>query len=215
MDVILPNLSYLLSGLATTAILALISIVAGTVLGVVLGTLRYTSLPVLSQTAAVYIEFTRGIPLLVFLFLFYFALPAIGGYKVSAYVAAAQGFSFFIAAYLAEDFRSGLRSVRPQLTQAARASGLTEFQVFRHIVLPIALRRIIPTLFNQYVRLFKFTSVASVIGVSELTGRAMLINAREFAPIAIIVTLALTYLVCCLALSSIGRALSHRFTVRT
>jgi ABC-type amino acid transport system permease subunit len=82
--------------------------------------------------------------------------------------------------------------------------------VLRFVVLPQALRAVIPMLFNQYVRLFKFTSVASVISVHELTGNAMLVNARDFAPITILTTMALAYLVCCLAISLAGRVLSGR-----
>ena len=105
--------------------------------------------------------------------------------------------------------------MRPGTVQAALASGLRHRQVLRLIVLPQALRNVIPTLFNQYVRLFKFTSVASVIGVMDLTGTALLVNAREFRPVTIIVFLALTYLVCCSSLSLIGRVLYARLAIKT
>ena len=100
------------------------------------------------------------------------------------------------------------------MVQAALATGLTRWQVVRLIVLPQAIRRVIPALFNQYVRLFKFTSVASVIGVTELTGAALLVNARDFHPGVIIVALALTYLVLCYGLSLVGRLLYARFAVK-
>ena len=83
------------------------------------------------------------------------------------------------------------------------------------IVLPIALRNVIPALFNQYIRLIKFTSVASVIGVNEFTGSAMLVNGREFAPVTIIACIALTYLVVCSAISAVGRVLYARLGVKT
>ena len=95
-----------------------------------------------------------------------------------------------------------LRSIlsRP-LAQAALATGLTRFQAMRLIVTPLALRRIVPTLFNQYVRLLNSPSVASVIGVQEFTGSAMLVNAGVFAPVTMLAFVALTYLVLCLLLS--------------
>jgi len=99
--------------------------------------------------------------------------------------------------------------------QAAFATGLTRAKVLRLIVVPIALRNVIPTLFSQYVRLIKFTSVASVIGVNEFTGSAMLVNGREFAPITIIGFVALTYLAICFAISAAGRVLYARLAVRT
>jgi His/Glu/Gln/Arg/opine family amino acid ABC transporter permease subunit len=213
-DVILKNLPFLLNGLRLTAEISLWSILGGTLLGLAIGIVRYLRIPVLAQVLAVYVGFVRGTPLLVMVFICYFGLPALLAYKTSAYAAAVVGFILFIAAYLAEDIRTGLRSVQPGLVQAALATGLTHLQTVRLVVLPIALRNVIPALFNQYVRLFKFTSVASVIGVNELTGSAMLVNGREFAPITIIGFIALTYLVLCLAISSVGRLLYARLAVR-
>jgi His/Glu/Gln/Arg/opine family amino acid ABC transporter permease subunit len=214
-EVILKNLPFLLSGLRLTAEIAFWSILGGTILGLAIGVARYLRVPVLAQVLAVYVGFVRGTPLLVMVFICYFGLPALLAYKTSAYAAAIVGFILFIAAYLAEDIRAGLRSVRPGLLQAALATGLTRLQAVRLVVVPIAVRNVIPTLFNQYVRLFKFTSVASVIGVNELTGSAMLVNGREFAPLTIIGFIALTYLVLCLAISSVGRALYARLAVKT
>ena len=124
------------------------------------------------------------------------------------------GLSMYTAAYIAEDFRAGLRSVRPSLIQAGLATGLTRWQVLRFVVAPQAIRIIIPSLFNQYVRLLKFTSVASIIGVTELTGAAMLVNARDFHPVTFLGAVAVTYLVIFYALSLLGRALYARFAVR-
>jgi His/Glu/Gln/Arg/opine family amino acid ABC transporter permease subunit len=214
-DVILKNLPFLLHGLWLTVDLSVWSIVCGTLLGLVVGTVRFVRVPVLNTLAAIYVEFIRGTPLLVVLFITYFALPALFGYRTTAYRAAVFGFVLFIAAYLAEDFRAGLRAVRPTLIQAGLATGLTRWQVLRHIILPQAIRRVLPSLFNQYVRLVKFTSVASVIGVTELTGAGLLVNARDFHPVTILAAIAIVYLVVCSALSVAGRALYAQFAVRT
>jgi len=192
-----------------------LSIAGGTLLSLAIGVLRYLRVPLIAQSLDLYVVFIRGTPLLVVLFICYFGLPALFGYKTSAYWAAVGGFILFIGAYLAEDIRAGLRSVSPGLVQAALATGLTRASVLRLIVVPIAVRNVIPTLFNQYVRLFKFTSVASVIGVNEFTGSAMLVNGREFAPITIIGFVALTYFVLCLVISLVGRTIYARFAVRT
>ena len=214
-DVILKNLPFLLHGLWLTVELSAWSIVLGTLLGLLVGTIRFVRVPVLNVLAAIYVEFIRSTPLLVVLFITYSALPALFGYRTTAYRAAIFGFVLFIAAYLAEDFRAGLRAVRPTLIQAGLATGLTRWQVLRHIILPQAIRRVLPSLFNQYVRLIKFTSVASVIGVTELTGAGLLINARDFHPVKILATIAIVYLVVCSALSLAGRALYAQFGVRT
>jgi His/Glu/Gln/Arg/opine family amino acid ABC transporter permease subunit len=215
LEIIAKNLPFLLTGLRVTAGIAALSILGGTLLGLAIGVVRHLRVPLLAPAFDLYVAFMRGTPLLMVLFICYFALPALLGYKTSAYAAAVGGFILFIGAYLAEDIRSGLRSVSPTLVQAALATGLTHAKVLRLIVVPIALRNVIPTLFSQYVRLIKFTSVASVIGVNEFTGSAMLVNGREFAPITILGFVALTYLAICFAVSAAGRVLYARLAVRT
>jgi His/Glu/Gln/Arg/opine family amino acid ABC transporter permease subunit len=212
-EVILQNLSFLMRGLAATLQIAAMTAVGGTLLGLAVGVAVYLRLPLLAASLRIYIEFVRGTPLLVMLFICYFALPALLGYRTTAEQATVLGFILFIGAYIAEDARSGLRSIKPGLVQAALATGLTRFQAMRLIVIPLALRRIVPTLFNQYVRLLKFTSVASVIGVQEFTGSAMLVNARVFAPVTMLAFVALTYLVLCLLLSMVGRVLHAHLAV--
>ena len=213
-DVILRNLPFLLDCLRMTAELAVVSAAGGTVLGLAVATARHLRLPLLSPILRVYIELVRGTPLLVVLFICYFAIPSLLGYRATAFGAACLGFILFIGAYIAEDIRAGLASVPQGIVDAGLASGLRPIQVLRLIVLPQGLRRVIPVLFSQYVRLFKFTSVASVIGVREMTGGAMLINAREFAPITVLIAIAASYLVICSAISLGGRLLYQRLAVR-
>jgi His/Glu/Gln/Arg/opine family amino acid ABC transporter permease subunit len=214
LEVIVQNLPFLLQGLWTTIDLSLWSILGGTALGILLATIRFVRVPVLGTLCMLFIEFIRGTPLLVVLLITYFALPALFGYKTTAYSAALLGFVLFIGAYLAEDFRAGLRSVRPSLIQAGLATGLNRWQVLRFIIAPQAVRSVIPPVFNQYIRLIKFTSVASIIGVTDLTGAALLVNARQFYPITILTTIALTYFVLCYVLSLIGRALYTHYAVK-
>ena len=156
----------------------------------------------------IYIEIIRGTPLLVVLFVVYFAVPAFIGKNLSAVVAATIGFIVFISAYIAEDVRSGLNSIPKGQIEAGLASGLNNRMVLLYIVLPQAIRRMIPTFFNQFVRLTKFTSVASIIGVIELTGAANIVNAREFVPLETYITLACIYFIVCYSLSAVGRFLN-------
>jgi len=209
-EVIHSNGLFLLHGLALTTALAVLAAVGGTALGVAVAAMRHARVKIIAPLLAGYVEVVRGTPLLVVLFICYFALPALLGYKATAFGAAMLGFILFTGAYIAEDIRGGLAAVPKGQIEAGLASGLRPRQVLRLIVLPQALRAVIPMLFNQYVRLFKFTSVASVIGVHELTGNAMLVNARDFAPVTILATIAAAYLVCCSAISLAGRALYGR-----
>jgi His/Glu/Gln/Arg/opine family amino acid ABC transporter permease subunit len=212
-EVIFRNAPFLLQGLALTLTLALLAAAGGTALGLVVAAVRYSGVKFAAPVLAGCVEFIRGTPLLMVLFICYFALPALLGYKATAFGAATLGFVLFTGAYIAEDIRTGLAAVPTGQFEAGLASGLRPYQVLRFIILPQALRAAIPMLVNQYVRLVKFTSVASVIGVHELTGDAMLVNARDFAPITILATIAATYLVCCSVISLTGRWLYRRVAV--
>ncbi len=154
----------------------------GTVLGIALATLRFVRVPALGTLAMLFIEFIRGTPLLVVLLITYFALPACLGYKTTAYHAALPALCCSSALTSRRISAPGFRSVRPGLIQAGLATGLNRWQVLRFIIAPQAIRTVIPTVFNQYIRLIKFTSVASIIGVTDLTGAALLVNARQTPP---------------------------------
>lgn len=212
-SVVLRNLPYLAAGFWVTLQTSALVIVGGTALGLLLGLARNGRVPGLRQAAWLYIEFIRGTPLLVVLFIVYFAVPPVVGHRFSAYQAAVIGFIAFIGAYIAEDVRSGLGSVPSGQIEAGLAGGLSPRQVLWLIVLPQAVRRMIPALFNQFVRLVKFTSVASAIGVTELTGATLAVNAREFKPLPLLTALALAYFVAGYGLSLVGRWLNRRYAI--
>jgi len=213
LSVVGRNLPYLAAAFALTLQTAALVIAGGTVMGVLLGLARGSGTGVLRGAAALYVGFIRGTPLLVVLFVVYFALPPLIGHRFTAYQAAVIGFIAFIAAYIAEDVRSGILSVPRGQIEAGLASGLAPAEVLRLVVLPQAVRRMIPALFNQFVRLLKFTSVASVIGVTELTGATLAVNAREFQPLPLLAALALAYFMACYALSLLGRWLNRRCAI--
>ncbi|MGD8645554.1 MAG: amino acid ABC transporter permease, partial [Desulfobacterales bacterium] len=198
-------------GLFLTLKMSLIIIIVGAFFGILIGIMRNSKSKALKMLALIYIEIIRGTPLLVVLFVVYFGVPLLIGKNLSAAIAAIIGFIIFIGAYIAEDVRSGLNSIPKGQLEAGFASGLNNRQVLFCIILPQAIRRMIPTFFNQFVRLTKFTSVASIIGVIELTGATNIINAREFIPIEIYTTLAIIYFMVCYSLSCIGRFLNKSF----
>ncbi len=210
-EVILRNLSFLAAGLWTTISMAAWTALAGTGLAMLVAFVRHRRIPVLAQLCAAYVTVIQGTPVLVVLLVSYVAVPAWLGYRITGYAACIAGFSVFIAAYCAEDMRAGLRAVPASLTEAATALGLSRLQALRLIVLPLAARVALPALIGQYVRTVKYTSVASVIGVSELTGSALLVNARVFQPMTILGSVAAAYFVICLSLSLLGRILQRRF----
>jgi His/Glu/Gln/Arg/opine family amino acid ABC transporter permease subunit len=206
------NLPYLAAGLLVTLQTALAVMLGGILLGLGAGIVRASRIAVLHRVVAVYVEMIRGTPLLVVLFLVYFGTPPLTGVRLAAWPAAILGFVIFIAAYIAEDVRAGILAVPKGIGEAGRALGLGRTQVLFLLVLPMALRRMIPAFVNQFVRLVKFTSVASVIGVGELTGTVIEINARDFHPIALLGAAALAYLCVTMAVSQLGRWAARRLT---
>jgi len=211
-ELLLRNAPFLLAGLRATLVLAGWTALIGTILAMPVAMLRYLDVPVLGRACAAYIWFIRGTPLLVVLLLCYFALPALFGYRTTASAAALVGFIVFLAAYAAQDMLTGLQSVPRSLVEGAAALGLTRFQVIRLVVAPLGARIAIPALFGQYVRMFKYTSVASVLGATELTGSVLLVNGRVFQPLPLLGIAAAVYLVVCLSISLIGRWLHLRLT---
>lgn len=210
-EVLARNLAFLATGLVTTLWMAAATAVAGTVLALVIAVVRDRRIPVLSLVLAGYVGLIQGTPVLVVLLICYVAIPGAVGVRVSASVACTVGFALFLAAYCAEDMRAGIRAVPGPLIEAAAALGLSRVQAFRLVVLPLAARVAVPALLGQYVRMLKYTSVASVVGVPELTGSALLVNARVFQPVPVLGAVALVYFVLCLSLSLAGRALQRRW----
>lgn len=210
-DVLARNLPFLAAGLATTLAMAALTALAGTVLALVIAVVRDRRIPVLAPLLAGYVGLIQGTPVLIVLLICYVAIPGAIGVRVSASAACTVGFALFLAAYCAEEMRAGLRAVPASLAEAAAALGLSRAQAFRLVVLPLAARVAVPALLGQYVRMLKYTSVASVIGVSDLTGSALLVNARVFQPVPILGAVALVYFVLCLSLSLSGRALQRRW----
>ena len=209
--ILLRNLPFLAAGLVTTLWMAAATAAIGTALALGIALARYRRVPVLAPALSAYVWLIQGTPVLIVLLVCYVAVPGAVGIRVSAQAAGIVGFSLFLAAYCAEDMRAGLLAVPVPLIEAAQALGLARGPVFRRVVLPLAARVAVPALIGQYVRMLKYTSVASVIGVTDLTGSALLVNARVFQPVSLIGGTAAVYFVLCLSLSMTGRALQRRW----
>lgn len=199
--------TFLLGGLATTVQLLGGSLLVGLTLGLVVAVTRLSQCRVLRWLAGAYIEAMRGIPLLVLLLFLYFGLQSVIGeaWRIEAFWAAVSAFGLCYGAYFAEVFRAGVQSVDVGQTEAARALGLTSAQTLRHIVLPQAIRNILPALVNESVALLKDTSLASVIAIPEMTQRARLEVARTYETFRVWGAVALIYLVLTLGLSWVAR----------
>jgi general L-amino acid transport system permease protein len=171
-------------GLLLTLFLAASGILLSFPIGVLLAVGRRSSLPVIRVFSTGYIELIRGVPLVTLLFMAFFVIGFLvpqGSFRPNAVIRALIAFVMFTSAYIAEIVRGGLQSVPREQTEAALAVGLTPLATLRLIVLPQALRNVIPALVGQFISLFKDTSLAVVIGLSELLGLVQaLTSQRDF-----------------------------------
>jgi glutamate/aspartate transport system permease protein len=208
--VISRNIDFLLGGLGVTFQLAGISLVGGVFFGVLLGLARISSKRCISYPATLYIHFFRSQPLILVIFWFYFFVPVLFGKPMGAFISAVIGFIAFEAAYFAEIIRGGIQSISKGQVQAAYATGMKYHQVMRYIVLPQALKNMLPSLMTQSVVLFQDTSLAYVIGLREFLRRISLVDSREVRSIELYFFAALVYLVICLSMSLLVRRFEHK-----
>jgi glutamate transport system permease protein len=168
MELLLDNLGLFGSGIRLTIALTLASYAGALVIGLVIATFRVSPVPPLRAAGAFYVETIRNIPPLVIMVLFYFGLPNID-VQFSEFVSAVIVLSLYTAAFVGEAIRAGINTVAAGQAEAARAIGLTFWQTLGLVVMPQALRSVVPPLGNLFIALVKNTSLASVISVHELT----------------------------------------------
>lgn len=201
------NLLFLLEGFYVTLKVAFISIIFSFIIGGLLGTFRFAKIPFLSKILAVVVETIRNLPLLLIILFTYFALPEIG-INLSITVSAIVALTVFESAMLAEIVRGGLNSIEKGQMEAARSSGLSYVQALRLIILPQALRRMVPNLVSQFISLLKDTSLAVVIALPELLHHAKIIQAQQTSyVIPIFILIAFMYFVVNYGLSLIAKRL--------
>jgi glutamate/aspartate transport system permease protein len=189
----------MMGGLGLTLQLAAITIVGGLILGILLALARLSSRFWLYWPATAYIHFFRGLPLILVIFWLYFLFPVITGKPVNAYVAAIVSFVVFEAAYFAEIVRAGIQSIPRGQTMAARASGLSARDTAMYVILPQALRNMVPALVTQAVVIFQDTSLGYVIGLREFLRRVNLVDAREARSVELYLFAGLVYFAICSA----------------
>jgi His/Glu/Gln/Arg/opine family amino acid ABC transporter permease subunit len=211
-NVLLTNLPYLLRGALVTLWLALIVVTLGTLLGTGLGILAAGNSRIMRAAITVYIFALRGIPVLVVMFLGYYAFPALG-LRVDAYVAVGLAQIVYVGAFTAEIVRSAILSVHPGQVAAAKSLGMRRGAILREVLLPQAARIAIPPLLNNSLTAVKQTSYASIVGAWELTYAAREIVERTLASFQIFLGVMAIYFAICYPLSLLARWYEKRLTV--
>ncbi|GAA3628051.1 amino acid ABC transporter permease [Lactobacillus hamsteri] len=209
------NIHFLLRGLWVTIYVSLISIALSFIIGLVLGTVRYTKIPILSKVVGFVVDIIRNLPLLLIIFFTYFGLPGIG-LRVNAVVASIIALVVFESCMIAEIVRSGIGAVPSGQMEGARSNGMTYMQAMFYVVMPQALLKMIPTLLSQFVSLVKDTSLATIIILPELLYRAQIVysqDTRYMIPMYLII--AVMYFIVCFCLSMVASYLQKRFDTKT
>jgi arginine/lysine/histidine/glutamine transport system substrate-binding and permease protein len=206
----------LLQGAVVTLELTAISVVLGLIGGSLLGIVRLSKILPIRWAARAYIDFFRGTPLLVQIFMIYFGLPAIFqeiglGFNLNRWTAAIIALSLNSTAYIAEIVRAGIQSIETGQSEAAESLGMSSNQTMRYIVFPQALRRMLPPLGNEFISMLKDTSLVSVIGFEELVRNGQLIIATNYRSFQIYFAVAIVYLVLTIFSSQVFSRLEQWF----
>jgi polar amino acid transport system permease protein len=213
-DVIPANFDFLLSGITLTLAISAITLVASLFGGLLIAVLDLSKYRALRFLGIGFGEIIRNTPVLVQLLWVYYILPIVFGVQIEALSAAIIGLTVYSSAFIAEAYRAGIQAVPQGHREAARVLGMTNFQTFTRIVLPQAIRLTLPPLAGNFVQLIKYSSLASVISVSELTHRGMELSATAFRPLEIFTFTALVYFLLCWPLSMTIRIWERRLANR-
>lgn len=204
------NLSFLLSGLKYTVLLSLTAILISVSVGLLVALPGLSSRPWLRRISRTYVELIRAVPILVMILWVYYGLPQLTGLTIGVFWAGVLALALSDSAFEAEIFRAGIQSIAKGQYEAAASISLGYGDTMRYVILPQAIRRILPALGNQLAYMLKMSSLVSVIGMQELTRKANELVVTEYRPLEIYTVLVLEYLVLILIVSAGVRWLERR-----
>ena len=204
------NWKGLLSGLWMTIQLTLISFALCLVLGVIFGLFSVSPVKALRVFATIYVDIIRGIPLMVVAFFIYFGLPGILGFKIPVFIAGIITLTLNASAYISEIFRGGIKAVPVGQMEASRSLGLSYNKTMRKIILPQAIKIMIPSFVNQFVISLKDTTILSAIGLIELLQTGRIIVARNLQSSMVYLIIAVMYLILITSLTKLAKVLEKR-----
>ncbi len=213
LDVIVRWAPLLAEGMGLSLLLTGLAIIGGIVIGAVLAMMRLSSNPLFYIPSGFYVNFLRSIPLILVIFWFYFSVPIIIGRPVGSFYSVLVAFTIFEAAYYCEIIRAGIMSVAPGQRFAAQAIGLTPLQSALRVILPQAMRNMIPVLVTRSIIMFQDTSLVYVVGLRDFMTAADIAATRENRIIEMYLFAAAVYLAICLAGSMWARSLQRKYAI--
>jgi His/Glu/Gln/Arg/opine family amino acid ABC transporter permease subunit len=204
------NLKFLLSGMGVTIYISLISIIISMILGFIVAIPSLAKNKFLTYINIGYVEIVRAIPLLVLILWIYYGLPIMTGLSFSPFVSGIIALAISESAFQAEIFRAGINSIKKSQWEAGSSLGLTFYKRLRLVILPQAIKNILPALGNQFVYVLKMSSLVSIIGIADLTRKANELVVSTYRPLEIYTFLILEYLILILVVSFFVRKLEKR-----
>ncbi len=207
---VLENLDVLLVGAIGTVRLFAVCLALGLVIGFFVGLARYSSSRMLRVPASAYVELFRNTPTLVQILWFYYALPVLSPFEIGPLAASVLGISLNASAFLAEIYRGGIQSIDRGQWEGARAMGMTHAQAMRRIILPQALRRMLPAFTNRGIEIFKMTTLASAVAYVELLQQGKTLASLNYNPIETYTAIAFIFFICLFPLVQATYALERR-----
>ena len=204
---------YFLTGAVNTVILAIFTVFFGVIIGTFIALLKISRNRVLRFISTAYIEFIRGTPLMVQLFIIYYGIPlpvpdvTILGMNMSRFIPGVMALSINSGAYVAEIIRAGIQAIDKGQMEAARSLGLTHSMAMRYIILPQAIRNILPALGNEFVVVIKESSIVSIVGIADLMFNTNVVRGALYKPMEPLLVAALIYFILTFTLSKLlGKA---------
>lgn len=213
LQLIINYLPFLAKGAITTVTITIFSLILGLIIGLFMGMGRISKNPLLRIPATIYVQFVRGTPMLVQIFILYFGLPSAFNINLNPYAAGILALGINSGAYIAEIVRGGIQSIDRGQMEAARSLGMSYSMAMKHVILPQAFRRILPPLGNEFIILLKDSSLVSTIALPELLFNGKLIAARTYDYFSMYIGVALIYLLLTWLASQLMSYIERRFAI--
>ena len=201
LEILIKYSSYFITGLKSTLGLSIISVLIGIVIGSLLALMKLSKHKPLKWIAAVYIEVVRGTPMITQLFIVYFGSYVLFGLDMNPFIAGIIAVSLNSGAYVAEIIRSGIQSMDKGQMEAGRSLGMTQSMTMKEIIMPQAVKNILPALCNEFITVIKETSIVSVIGVTDLMYNVNIVRGISFRPLEPLLIAAVIYFILTFGLS--------------
>lgn len=207
---VIPSIPYILSGIGVTLQIVVFATIIGLVLGILLALCKIGNIKPLKWFAEFYTSIFRGTPLVLQLMIIYYAMPQIVGFNIEALPAAIIAFGLNSAAYISEIIRAGINAVDKGQQEAAKALGIPYAKMMKDIILPQAMKNILPSLMNEFITLNKESAIVTVIGALDIMRRAYVVGGETFRYLEPLLIAGVIYYVMTLVLTFLGKLIEKR-----